>query len=395
MHILFLSIGYPVKSDPIQGIFYRDQAEAMAAAGHQAGLLVVKPISLKSIIASNVLEWGTRRFIKEHVQTIIHLYPKLPGWNSIVFRKLRRKGLKLYTEYESKYGRPDIIHVQGFEAGSLARIIKSRLGISYVVTEHSSGFITGVFKGQALEEARATFIESAENIAVSEVFAEKLSGIFGREFIYIPNIVDTDLYQSGSRNDEVLQIVSIGNLTRNKNQLMLLQACRELLQNSDSWHLTIIGSGPQEKVLKEYVQKNQLERYVTLTGLLPRTEIANLLSKSHVLVSTSHHETFGVVLIEAMSAGNYLISTRSGGPSSIIIDSMLGSLVNHDVKDLARLLNELRTGVIKPDRSAIREHAVKTFSRMAVAARLQQVYSKVLQEVSEKYGTAKREHYDQ
>ena len=47
------------------------------------------------------------------------------------------------------------------------------------------------------------------------------------------------------------------------------------------------------------------------------------LQQSKYFVSTSKVETFGVVLIEAMSCGLPVLSTKSGGPESIVRNSML------------------------------------------------------------------------
>ena len=50
MHVLIVSCGYPNEYQPLEGIFYRDQAEALAAAGLKVGVVSTVPVSLKDIL---------------------------------------------------------------------------------------------------------------------------------------------------------------------------------------------------------------------------------------------------------------------------------------------------------------------------------------------------------
>ena len=69
-----------------------------------------------------------------------------------------------------------------------------------------------------------------------------------------------------------------------------------------------------------------------LLGKKNRNEVKFEMQQADCFVLSSYHETFGVVLIEAMSCGLPVLSTKSGGPESIIKSSKLGKLC--DLKDL-------------------------------------------------------------
>jgi glycosyltransferase involved in cell wall biosynthesis len=53
-------------------------------------------------------------------------------------------------------------------------------------------------------------------------------------------------------------------------------------------------------------------------GQLERDQVKNLMRESRFYVVSSHVETFGVVVIEALSQGVPVISTKCGGPESIL-----------------------------------------------------------------------------
>ena len=91
---------------------------------------------------------------------------------------------------------------------------------------------------------------------------------------------------------------------------------------------------------------------------------------SDCFVLSSFHETFGVVLIEAMSCGLPVLSTRSGGPESIIISDDYGFLCGQS--ELGETMNKVTKIEFNP--TVIREFAKDNFSQMAVSKKLEEIY---------------------
>ena len=89
----------------------------------------------------------------------------------------------------------------------------------------------------------------------------------------------------------------------------------------------------------------------------------------------SDFETFGVVLIEAMSTGLPVIATRCGGPEEVV-NAEAGSFVDcNDGKGLSLAMYEFLTRNFEP--AAIRSDVVRRFSYGAIATALCSIYASV------------------
>ena len=65
--------------------------------------------------------------------------------------------------------------------------------------------------------------------------------------------------------------------------------------------------------MSNYINKNNLNKYVTLFSNIGRKSVLKMIADSKLLVLPSYFETFGVVVIEAYSMGIPVIMTDSLG----------------------------------------------------------------------------------
>ena len=121
------------------------------------------------------------------------------------------------------------------------------------------------------------------------------------------------------RPDGVLRTVSIGRVSEEKGLIYAVDAVGEAKARGDIELLyTIVGSGVQEKYLKDYVRSKGLESQITFAGERDKDGVVNVLVNSDVLlipsiVTETWAETQGAVIQEAMFTGTLVVSTRTGG----------------------------------------------------------------------------------
>jgi L-malate glycosyltransferase len=380
MHVLIISTGYPTDYVPLDGIFYKDQAEALAAQGNKVGFIAVNPISVKSIISHRKLNLGLFTFNEKGVSTYLYKYINIPKYPSYCVKKAEQKGTGIFENYVKEQGLPDIVHLHCYEAVLLAMYIKKKYKIPFVITEHSSRFMNDTVPSTMEKYAETAFNNASLNISVSQKFAEVLKAKYNREFQYVPNIVDMDFYTiiNPLSSREKFIFCSAGILNENKNHQLLLHSFSLFIESGRKAQLIIAGDGPESEKLKILSAELKINQQVSFPGWVTRKELAELMHISSVFVLPSKKETFGVVLIEAMSCGLPVISTRSGGPESIIRSRKTGILCDSDPQSLFLAMTEVYDNFAAYDSSLIRQEVQDNYSQHAVSEKLLSIYNRVV-----------------
>ena len=146
--------------------------------------------------------------------------------------------------------------------------------------------------------------------------------------VYISNIVDNIPKKPALLQEK--RLISVGRLSAEKGFIDLLMLYSKIEKTHPDWCLDIIGDGAEKPVLEEYIKKHNLETKVTLHGFQKKDYIDKMLQKSSIYLMTSHTESFGIVLIEAMSHGLPCIAFSSAEGAREIIDSgRNGYLINN------------------------------------------------------------------
>jgi glycosyltransferase involved in cell wall biosynthesis len=122
-------------------------------------------------------------------------------------------------------------------------------------------------------------------------------------------------------------LVSIGRLSEQKGQLVLLHALAELAREGVPFKMTIIGDGPLRPVLEQHVRKLGLENKVALPGWLSNSEVRSQILSARAVVLASFAEGLPVVLMEALALGRPVIATYVAGVPELVTDGVCGWLV--------------------------------------------------------------------
>ena len=181
--------------------------------------------------------------------------------------------------------------------------------------------------------------------------------------VYISNIVDSIPKRVAPLQEK--RLISVGRLSAEKGFIDLLMLYNKIEKNHPDWCLDIIGDGAERKKLEEYIKKHNLELKVTLHGFQKKDYIDKMLQKSSIYLMTSYTESFGIVLIEAMSHGLPCIAFSSAEGAREIIDSgRNGYLINNRnfeayIKKVEDLMEDIdtRKAIGKEGRKSINKYS--------------------------------------
>ena len=373
MRILVIPSWYKSDYKPHKGSFFREQALSLAKAGHEVALLHVHQYYLKDAWNNRWFRLGLERYVDAGLLTQVFHVPALPLLKKMNQMVLLACGKYLFGRCLSDWGEPDIVQLHSYRSGPIACWIKDEYGTTFVVTEHSSVFYRKDLAAKDYASIKRTYQEAARRFAVSPALVSRLNQLFSLDFGYLPNSVMDDFFGTVRKTaDATFTFLHIGYLKKIKNQALLISAFGLASAQDASLRLIIIGDGPERKNLQELVSDLKMESRIELRGALDRSEVVAAMAEGDAFVLASAYETFGVVLIEALAAGLPVVSTRCGGPESIVADGSLGILCDIDETSLAEAMIRCRRTVY--DRDRIRAYAYENFSEEVVVAKLTQTY---------------------
>ena len=144
--------------------------------------------------------------------------------------------------------------------------------------------------------------------------------------VYIPNYIVANSYQR--KEYYPYNLLAVGRLEKEKDFSLLIKAMDKLVTKNDKYILKIVGDGSLKEELAKEIKMYHLEKNVFLTGYKDTLELNKLYQDSGVYLMTSQTESFGLVLVEAMSFGLPCIALkRAHGACNIIEDKINGYLV--------------------------------------------------------------------
>ena len=146
--------------------------------------------------------------------------------------------------------------------------------------------------------------------------------------IYIPNTIESLPSKKAALENK--KFISVGRLSKEKGYIDLLKVYKKISKDYSDWTLDIVGDGPEREAIEDYIKNNDLDGKVILHGFQGKEYIDKLLNQSSIYLMTSFTESFGIVLIEAMSHGVPCIAYDSAeGAREIINSGENGYLIKH------------------------------------------------------------------
>ena len=232
------------------------------------------------------------------------------------------------------------------------------------------------------------------NIAVSPAARRYVNNTFPGDYEIIPNGIDFNRFSGGvaplpQYQDGKLNILFVGRLEKRKGLRYLLEAYGKLKWDLPNIRLIVVGPGNPDKESYRVISSHNLQD-VDFVGRVSYEDLPRYYASADIFCSpATGAESFGIVLLEAMSAGKPVVASDIEGFRGIITDGEQGLLVQK--KDSDALANALGALARDPE---LRRRLGSQGSRSAedyrwevVAGRVENYYNSCLQAANGSSGT--------
>lgn len=140
-------------------------------------------------------------------------------------------------------------------------------------------------------------------------------------------------------SDDDLVLVTVGRLVARKALDQLIDIIRQL--DDRKVHLFVVGSGPQQPALESVASELGVQQQIHFLGQVDEQEKLEVLRMADIYASTSQHEGFGIVYLEAMAAGLPVVCYDYGGQTDFLESDVNGYVVK--LNDTASFLASCKT----------------------------------------------------
>jgi glycosyltransferase involved in cell wall biosynthesis len=308
------------------------------------------------------------------------------GTSRIPLLRLEMHSLRHLRALVHQY-RPDIVQAHGGEA--LKHCVLAGAGRRAPIVYRRIGSAPAWISRGPRRVAYASLMRRARQIvAVSEAVRRQTLDLFGlpdEKVVTIPEGVDLRRMESTSSrestrsklgiplNDPV--IVTVMALSWEKDPVGHLDVMQEVLRYRPDARHVFVGEGPMRSELELAIERRALNRSVMLLGA--RTDVADLLAASDVLLLASRTEGMPGCVIEAGMVGLPVAAYAIAGIPEVVDDGVTGVLVpaGNSMQLAARIVDLLgQPTVMERMGNAARDRCRTAFDIRPIAARYLDLY---------------------
>ena len=274
----------------------------------------------------------------------------------------------------------EVLHLHEPAAPSLSLLALWAAKVPVVATFHSSQTRSVALRA-AQPMLRPGLDKISARIAVSDSAHRTMAAHVGGSTVVVPNGVYVNRFAAGDDgfDPSAHRVVFLGRFDEPRKGLPVLLAALPLVR-AQIPDLEVLVAGPGDVREVQDSLSDQLADCVRFLGLISEQEKVELLAGANAYVApNTGGESFGIILVEAMSAGAPVIASALDAFTAVLGDQGAGRVF--PVGDHRALAAELVSVLEDPVeqarlRLAARERA-KTFDWSRVGARIEAVYDSV------------------
>ena len=244
------------------------------------------------------------------------------------------------------------LHISSAYTPEMVWLHARRTGAMYLAHVHidflassRAGVLLGPYKKLILRrvlcDATAVLVPTDDyRILIAEKY-----GIAPQRILVIRNGTDHEITESPrqlSLTNRKRQLIFVGRLSVQKNIPLMLDAMAAYVRRyGRDVGLVIVGDGETRADVRARITRLGLSDIVTLSGPKHGQELQSAYEQSDLLLLTSTNESFGLVLIEAMTKGLPIVSVNIPAVRNVVANGVNGILADPKADSLADAVNTL------------------------------------------------------
>lgn len=189
-------------------------------------------------------------------------------------------------------------------------------------------------------EARICYNRFDQHVFVSggvkEAFVKSCSVKGKKAVLY--NTVASDKILAGAdepapelKENGKIKLVAVGTLKESKGYLRLLRIIKRLRDEQYPMHLYILGIGPLQQEMQDYINQNSLQETITLLGY--QTNPYKYVSKCDLFVCASFAEGFSTAATEALIVGTPVCTVEVSGMKEMLGENNEWGVVTENTEE--------------------------------------------------------------
>ncbi|MCA9081319.1 MAG: glycosyltransferase family 4 protein [Planctomycetaceae bacterium] len=294
--------------------------------------------------------------------------------------------------------KPELVHTHSSKAGILGRAAAASCGIPVVHTIHGAAFHYGqnplAYHAYVRAErwaARRTshFISVCDDmtreylaagIGSPENYSTVYSGFDVQPFLQ-PTCPRSEVRSRLGLNEHDVVIGKVARLFHLKGHEFILAIAPQVIAANPRVKFLFVGDGLLRTQIEQQIANLGLTEHFRFTGLVPPTQIPELMGAMDIVVHASQWEGLARVLPQGLIAGKPVVAYDVGGAREVVIPGETGFLLpRNDTADLAAALITLADDPALRSRfgSTGRERFADQFRHEFMTQRIREVYQRVL-----------------
>lgn len=265
-------------------------------------------------------------------------------WMFVAYRRI----LKII---ETEGIKPEMIHAHKltFE-GVIAYFLAKKLNVPFITSIRGADVYVLTHKRLSRSFYRKIIINASRVIFIAPWAVKPMHTFLGEDNFkgkteILPNIVNFS-HQNGAHISEYKRFITVfrfkASTYKLKNIGRIIKAFDIVFRKYPEYGLDIVGDGPLKSRIIADINRTSYPQNFTLKGEIENSAMAKIYPGYLGFVLPSFPETFGLVFIEALSAGIPVIYARNAGIDGYFDDYHVGVAVYHrSVEEIAGAIEEI------------------------------------------------------